>query len=45
MKKLRSQSWFGRQDIQGLWDRRWMKSVGWPPDLFVGRRVIGICNS
>jgi len=45
MKKLRSQSWFGRQDREGFMYRSWMKSEGWPHDLFDGRPVIGICNT
>lgn len=43
--KLRSQEWFGRQDMHGFMHRSWMKSDGWPPDLFDGRPVIGICNT
>ncbi len=45
MKKLRSQSWFGRQDREGFMYRSWMKNQGWPHDLFDGRPVIGICNT
>ena len=45
MNKLRSQSWFGRQDREGFMYRSWMKNQGWPPDLFDGRPVIGICNT
>jgi len=45
MKKLRSQAWFGRQDREGFMYRSWMKSDGWPHDLFDGRPVIGICNT
>jgi len=45
MTKLRSQSWFGRQDREGFMYRSWMKNQGWPPDLFDGRPVIGICNT
>ena len=45
MSKLRSQSWFGRQDKQGFLYRSWMKNQGWPDDLFDGRPVIGICNT
>ena len=43
--KLRSQEWFGRQDMHGFMHRSWMKSDGWPHDLFDGRPVIGICNT
>jgi dihydroxy-acid dehydratase len=45
MSKLRSQSWFGRQDREGFMYRSWMKNQGWPHDLFDGRPVIGICNT
>jgi L-arabonate dehydrase len=45
MKKLRSQSWFGRNDRDGFMYRSWMKNQGWPHDLFDGRPVIGICNT
>ena len=45
MKKLRSESWFGRQDMHGFMYRSWMKRDGWPHDLFDGRPVIGICNT
>jgi L-arabonate dehydrase len=45
MKKLRSQSWFGRKDKDGFLYRSWMKNQGWPHDLFDGRPVIGICNT
>lgn len=45
MTKLRSQSWFGRQDKMGFLYRSWMKNQGWPHDLFDGRPVIGICNT
>jgi L-arabonate dehydrase len=45
MNKLRSQSWFGRQDREGFMHRSWMKNQGWPHDLFDGRPVIGICNT
>ena len=45
MKKMRSQSWFGREDRDGFIYRSWMKNQGWPHDLFDGRPVIGICNT
>jgi len=45
MKKLRSQEWFGRSERMGFIYRSWMKNQGWPPDLFQGRPVIGICNT
>ena len=42
---LRSASWFGGSDKIGFFHRSWMKSEGFPPDLFDGRPVIGICNT
>jgi dihydroxy-acid dehydratase len=42
---LRSASWFGGSDKVGFFHRSWMKSEGFPPDLFDGRPVIGICNT
>jgi L-arabonate dehydrase len=45
MKTLRSQEWFGPLDKNGFIHRSWMKNQGWPPDLFDGRPVIGICNT
>src|SRR6187401_3116408 len=44
-KQLRSQDWFGRKDKDGIIYRSWMKNQGFPPDLFDGRPVIGICNT
>ena len=44
-KKLRSQAWFGREDIYGFIYRSWTKNRGVPHDQFDGRPVIGICNT
>ena len=44
-KQLRSQSWFGREDIYGFIYRSWVKNRGMPHDQFDGRPVIGICNT
>ncbi len=44
-KKLRSQAWFGAEDLHGFLHRAWMKNQGWPHDVFDGRPVIGICNT
>ena len=44
-KQLRSQSWFGRDDIYGFIYRSWVKNRGVPHDQFDGRPVIGICNT
>jgi L-arabonate dehydrase len=43
--KLRSTHWFGLQDKDGFIHRSWMKNQGFPPDVFDGRPVIGICNT
>jgi len=45
VKPLRSTHWFGLQDRDGFIHRSWMKNQGFPPDLFDGRPVIGICNT
>ena len=42
---LRSTHWFGLQNRDGFIHRSWMKNQGFPPDLFDGRPVIGICNT
>src|SRR6187551_1724849 len=44
-RKLRSQAWFGREDIYGFIYRSWTKNRGVPQDQFDGRPVIGICNT
>lgn len=44
-QQLRSHSWFGRKDKDGIIYRSWMKNQGMPPDWFDGRPVIGICNT
>jgi dihydroxy-acid dehydratase len=43
--RLRSSKWFGHTDRDGFIHRSWMKNQGFPPDLFDGRPVIGICNT
>jgi dihydroxy-acid dehydratase len=43
--KRRSAHWFGLQDKDGFIHRSWMKNQGFPPDVFDGRPVIGICNT
>src|ERR1700684_4237231 len=42
-QRLCSAPWFGGQDRDGFIHRSWMR--GYPPDLFDGRPVIGICNT
>src|SRR5579862_8959082 len=44
-KPLRSTHWFGTPDRDGFIHRSWMKNQGFPPDLFDGRPIIGICNT
>jgi dihydroxy-acid dehydratase len=44
-KQFRSAAWFGRTDKDGFIHRSWMKNQGFPPDVFDGRPVIGICNT
>jgi dihydroxy-acid dehydratase len=44
-RKFRSTAWFGRTDKDGFIHRSWMKNQGFPPDVFDGRPVIGICNT
>lgn len=44
-KKLRSQAWFGHQDMHGFLYRSWLKNRGFPQDMFEGKPVIGICNT
>ncbi len=44
-KRLRSQEWFGSDDVHGFIHRGWLKNQGWPHDVFDGRPVIGICNT
>jgi dihydroxy-acid dehydratase len=42
-KIFRSAEWYGKQDRDGFVHRSWMR--GYPPDVFDGRPVIGICNT
>ncbi len=44
-KPLRSTRSYGPQDKDGFIHRSWMKSQGFPADVFDGRPVIGICNT
>src|SRR5450432_3443211 len=44
-KQLRSRDWFARKGKDGFIYRAWMKNQGFPPDVFDGRPVIGICNT
>jgi len=44
-RPLRSQLWFGLDDLNGFIHRAWIGSEGFTPDVFDGRPVIGIANS
>ena len=44
-KPLRSVKSYGPKDKDGFIHRSWMKSQGFPSDVFDGRPVIGICNT
>jgi dehydratase ilvD1 len=44
-KPLRSSKSYGPKDKDGFIHRSWMKSQGFPPDVFDGRPVVGICNT
>ncbi|MEJ1960881.1 MAG: IlvD/Edd family dehydratase [Gammaproteobacteria bacterium] len=44
-RKRRSTEWFGAASKDGFIHRSWLKNQGYPPDLFDGRPVIGICNT
>jgi dihydroxy-acid dehydratase len=44
-KPLRSTKSYGPKDKDGFIHRSWMKSQGFPADVFDGRPVIGICNT
>lgn len=43
--RLRSDRWYRGLDRDGFIHRSWMKSDGYPEDLFSGRPMIGICSS
>lgn len=45
MKNKRSQEWFQAPDYYGFGRRAWLRSEGFPADVFDGKPVIGICNS
>jgi dehydratase ilvD1 len=44
-KPLRSNKSYGPKDKDGFIHRSWMRSQGFPPDVFDNRPVIGICNT
>ena len=45
MKNNRSREWFQAPDYYGFGRRAWLRSEGFPADVFDGKPVIGICNS
>jgi L-arabonate dehydrase len=45
MKNKRSSEWFQSPGYPGFSRRAWLRSEGFPSDIFDGKPVIGICNS
>ncbi len=45
MKNSRSREWFQTPEYYGFARRAWLRSEGFPADVFDGKPVIGICNS
>ncbi len=45
MKNKRSSEWFRAPGYYGFSRRAWLRSEGFPADIFDGKPVIGICNS
>jgi len=45
MKNKRSSEWFQSPGYQGFSRRAWLRSEGFPADIFDGKPVVGICNS
>jgi L-arabonate dehydrase len=45
MKNSRSSQWFQAPEYYGFARRAWLRSEGFPADVFDGKPVIGICNS
>jgi dihydroxy-acid dehydratase len=45
MKNRRSSEWFRAPGYYGFSRRAWLRSEGFPADIFDGKPVIGICNS
>src|SRR5947209_12653982 len=44
-KALRSREWFSGGEYYHFARRAWLRSEGFPRDVFDGKPVIGICNS
>jgi L-arabonate dehydrase len=45
MKNQRSSKWFQAPEYYGMARRAWLRSEGFPADVFDGKPIIGICNS
>jgi L-arabonate dehydrase len=45
MKNNRSKEWFQAPEYYGFGRRAWLRSEGFPADVYDGKPVIGICNS
>ena len=45
MRNNRSREWFQAPEYYGFARRAWLRSEGFPADVFDGKPVIGICNS
>src|SRR5579871_836007 len=45
MKNQRSSTWFQSSGYTGFSRRAWLRSEGYPSDIFEGKPVVGICNS
>ena len=45
MKNKRSNEWFQTPGYHGMARRAWLRSEGFPSDVFDGKPVVGICNS
>ena len=45
MKNKRSSQWFQTPGYHGIARRAWLRSEGFPADVFDGKPVVGICNS
>src|SRR6185312_8744266 len=45
MNNKRSSEWFRASGYYGFSRRAWLRSEGFPADIFDGKPVIGICNS
>jgi L-arabonate dehydrase len=45
MKNKRSSEWFQTPGYYGMARRAWLRSEGFPADIFDGKPLVGICNS